>query len=215
MKDKFLRFFMGKMEKSVYIAAVSVIVCLATVIGSAAIAHNHNKKIDAALESLAQAESTAETASESASESVLVSDNETTTPQAQNANNEPAGDKALQYLTEYNKLTAEYEKKKAELEKQANITISGKNYALSPEPRPLPLRNFDTEEEYQQHLKKIEEEHKLWEVESQKVESQKSEDQRKADEAKSKANEARQKIIDLDEQYNNDVAKLKQKYGIS
>lgn len=73
MKEKFLQFFMGKMGKSVYIAAASAVVCVATVAGSTVAVHNHNQKIDTALESLEQAESITETVTESAAESVSAS----------------------------------------------------------------------------------------------------------------------------------------------
>ena len=215
MKEKLLQFFTGKMGKAVYISIASAVVCGVVVITSTVIVHNNNQKIDSVLESLTATESVAELSSESVTESVSNIGNTDSDAQAKAPNGEPAGDKALQYLAEYNALTEEYERKRAELEKQANIAISGRNYALSIEPKPLSQMNFDTEEEYQQHLKKIEEEHKLWEIESQKVESQKAEDQRKAAEANAKINEARKKISDLDEQYNKDVTKLKQKYGIS
>ena len=45
MKERFLRFFTGKLSKSIYIAVASAVVCGAVVIGSAVAVHNHNQEI--------------------------------------------------------------------------------------------------------------------------------------------------------------------------
>lgn len=218
MKEKFLQFFTGKMGKSVYIAAVSVIVCLATVIGSAAISHSHNKKIDTVLESLAQAESTAETVTESASESVSVLDKET---------NESNGDKALQYLAEYNKLTAEYEKKKAELEKKAVIPEEPDYILIKSKPvdksslvdSAYPELYMRDRAEYErlvaQYKAEYEQDLKKWEEQS-RTDEQINEQYKKEYEQKiSTAEAAKKEIENLDAQYKKDIATLKSKYGIA
>lgn len=192
MKEKFLQFFMGKMEKSVYVAAVSIIVCLATVVGSATITHNHNKKIDTALESLAQAKSTAETVSESAAENVSVSDKET---------NEPNGDKALQYLAEYEKLTTEYEKKRAEMEKDFLDVPND----CPPDEIRIKRKPDISDEEFQREVEKANKEN-----ESRKVEYE----ARCVSVATVNA-QIEKRIEQLDNQYKQDVATLKAKYGIA
>lgn len=216
MKNSFLRFFTGKMEKSVYVATVSVVVCLATVVGSVAIAHSQNKKIDTALESLAQAESTAETVTESVAESVSVSDKET---------NESNGDKALQYLAEYNKLTSEYEKKKAELEKQIYdvqkreviLQSAGEEPPISME-YPGSTNVADYPKYKADFDKSISENHSVWVERSRLYEEAYQYQSRIAEteyaSEKAKVDDAKRKLTALDAQYEKDVATLKAKYGI-
>ena len=118
MKEKLLQFFTGKMSKTIYISIASAVVCGAVVITSTVIVHNNNQKIDSVLESLTATESVAELSSENAIESVSDTGNTDSGAQAKAPNGEPTGDKALQYLAEYNTLTKEYEKNRTELEKQ-------------------------------------------------------------------------------------------------
>lgn len=187
MKNSFLRFFTGKMEKSVYVATVSVVVCLATVVGSVAIAHSQNKKIDTALESLAQAESTAET--ESVTESVSETD--------------ASNDKALQYISEYNKLTAEYKKKRAELSKEE---LAEPLYTKSKES--VEMEKLDqgmSDEGYQQKKEELERKNAEYEARYKAECSSIAAVNEQVD----------KKIKQLDEQYEKDIAALKEKYGIS
>lgn len=187
MKDSFLRFFMGKMEKSVYIAAVSVIVCLATVVGSTAIAHNHNKKIDAALENLTQVESINELYSASVTEM---------------ENNEPFSDKALQYLAEFDKLTAEYNRERADLESQI------KPLFLLEDEIGLPIEPIEQDSEEQIEWEKANA-NKISEIKSRNAEKQKQNETIEQSNA-----DIRSKLSLLDAQYEKDVAALKAKYGI-
>ncbi|MGN0554307.1 MAG: hypothetical protein ACI4LI_00240 [Candidatus Fimenecus sp.] len=223
MKEKFLQFFTGKIGKSVYIAAASAAVCAVTVIGSTVAVHNHNQKIDAVLESLAQAESITETVTESAAESVSASGEVNT---QQNANGEPAGDKALQYIAEYDKLTAEYQAKRAELEKQVYkvpiraITTS----AISSRPvRPIwNGRPNDTPEDISREQAeadaRYEIELKEWENASRTADEKYKSEQESINNAyaseKAKVDEAQRQIDALDAQYEKDVAALKERYGI-
>lgn len=185
MKEKFLQFFTGKMGKSVYIAAASAVVCVATVAGSTVAVHNHNQKIDAVLESLEQAESITETVTESAEESVSASGEVNT---QQNANGEPAGDKALQYIAEYDKLTAEYQSKRAELEKATVITTEAFTMSIDSNLTPEEIESYQNEEEaYNMRLD---------------------------DELTRRAN-AKKELEELEKQYEKDIAALKARYGIS
>lgn len=131
MKEKLLQFFTGKMSKSIYISIAAAVVCGAVVITSTVIVHNNNQKIDSVLESLAASESLSDSASESDTESISDVDNTDSGAQAKAPNGEPASDKALQYLAEYDKLTAEYEAKRAELAQETLMTAT-KRKRLSP-----------------------------------------------------------------------------------
>lgn len=194
MKEKFLQFFTGKMGKSVYIAAASAVVCVATVAGSTVAVHNHNKKIDTALESLAQAESITETVTESAADSVSASGEVNT---QQNANSEPAGDKALQYIAEYDKLTAEYQAKREKLLKDNQELLS----VLTTDCLPLKEKVTGTSPEASSLQAKIDSEY-----ESKKHEWEEKEKQAIA---------VQEQIDALDNQYEKDVVALKARYGIS
>ena len=112
MKEKFLQFFTGKLSKSIYIAVASAVVSGVAVITTVVVVHNNNQRLDTALESLNEQTATmAQT--ESATEDVSVTEGNDTTVPAQAANNEPAGDRALEYLAEYNRITEEYERERA------------------------------------------------------------------------------------------------------
>lgn len=176
------------MEKSVYIAAVSIIVCLATVVGSATIAHNHNKKIDAVLESLAQAESI----SELYSESVIGTEND-----------ESASDKALQYLAEFDKLTAEYNRERADLESQI------KPLFLLEDEIGLPIEPIEQDSEEQIEWEKANA-NKISEIKSRNAEKQKQNETIEQSNA-----DIRSELSFLDAQYEKDVAALKARYGIA
>lgn len=214
MKEKFLQFFTGKMGKSVYIAVASAVVCVATVAGSTVAVHNHNQKIDAVLESLAQAESITETVTESAAESVSASGEVNT---QQNANGEPAGDKALQYIAEYDKLTAEYQAKRAELEKQVYEVPRKKSIqTISSKPTRVTVRadaeNADALQE--QYDKEYESKLAEWEKAS-KADAESAEKlEREYVSEQAKVETAQKQIDALDAQYAKDVAALKARYGI-
>ncbi len=227
MKEKFLQFFTGKMSKSIYISIAAAVVCGAVVITSVVVVHDKNKKMDAVLESLSASESVTETVTESVTESVSVSDNTESQPQAKAANNEPAGDKALQYLAEYDKLTAEYKAKRAELEKQI-YDVSKKvatTYMTPTKPERWEWNGWygDTEEDISRKQKeydeKYERELKEWEQESRSIEQANNAEKEKIEKEyaseKAKVDEAQRQLNALDAQYQKDVAALKAKYGIA
>lgn len=217
MKEKLLQFFTGKMSKTIYISIAAAVVCGAVVIISTVIVHNNNQKIDSVLESLTATESVAELSSESVTESISDTDNTDSGAQAKAPNGEPAGDKAVQYLAEYDKLTKEYERKRAELAQETLMTATTKRKATSrPEPQLLSPDNgmFKTKEDYDVYLEEFQRQHSQWEQESRQAEIEESEAQRKADEEKARASEAQRKLDALDAQYEKDVAALKAKYGM-
>lgn len=197
MKDKFLQFFTGKMSKSIYISIAAAVVCGAVVITSTVIVHNNNQKIDSVLESLAASESVSESVAENVTESVLDADNTELNAQAKAPNGEPAGDKALQYLAEYDKLTAEYNEKRAKILKDNQELLSILTTECIP-PRKVVLDDSPESISRQAELDA--------EYESQKREWEEQEIQAKA---------IQSQITTLDTQYEKDVANLKAKYGIA
>lgn len=217
MKEKLLQFFTGKMSKTIYISIASAVVCGAVVITSIVIVHNNNQKIDSMQESLsALQENITELSSESATESVSNMGDTDSDAQAKAPNGEPAGDKALQYLAEYDKLTKEYERKRAELAQETLMTAIERQATLHPKPQLLSPDNgmFKTKEDYDVYLEEFQRRFSQWEQESQQAEIEESEAQRKADEEKARASEAQRKLDALDAQYEKDVAALKAKYGM-
>ncbi len=211
MKEKLLQFFTGKMGKAVYISIASAVVCGVVVITSTVIVHNNNQKIDSVLESLSASESVAELSSESVTESISDTDNTDSDAQAKAPNGEPAGDKALQYLAEYEKLTAEYKRKRAELVGK-KYTPNQKDELYEPTTRSrrqsMSGNYLETEEEYAAYLEEFQKKHQQWEQEIQKVEAQKIEERRQTDNAK-------KQLSELDAQYEKDVAALKARYGVT
>ncbi len=221
MKEKFLQFFTGKMSKSIYISIAAAVVCGAVVITSVVVVHDKNKKMDAVLESLSASESVTESVTETVTESVPVSDNTKSQPQAKAANDEPAGDKALQYLTEYNALTEEYERKRAELEQQTAPFPPRKIPELSPKPQRTiyKKRPTDSEETVSIRQEKLDEEYeqklKAWEMESQTFPQVKAQYDDKCASEQSIIESAKKELEALDAQYEKDVAALKARYGIA
>lgn len=192
MKEKLLQFFTGKMSKSIYIAITSAVVCGAVVITSTVIVHNNNQKIDSVLEGLSASENVSELSSENLTESVSTSDKNT----QQNANGEPAGDKALQYLAEYDKLTNEYQKKREKLlsDNQNLLSILTTDYHL----QKAQVTGTASKDISLQAELDAEYESRKRELESQE----------------SKAQEVQKQIDALDSQYEKDVEALKTRYGI-
>lgn len=227
MKVKLLQFFTGKMGKSVYIAIASAVVCGAVVITSTVIVHNNNQKIDSVLEGLSASESVSESASESVTENVSDTDNINSQPQAKAPNGEPAGDKALQYLAEYDKLTAEYQAKRAELEKISNSAVLKKviteNISSKPQRKIWNGSPNTPKEEIEKRQKELDLEYerqlKIWENESQSVAqsaaiAREEEEQRVINE-QTRIDNAKKQLVALDESYEKDVTALKEKYGIA
>ncbi|MEZ3496722.1 MAG: hypothetical protein K1V97_04055 [Lachnospiraceae bacterium] len=206
MKEKLLQFFTGKMGKAVYISIASAVVCGVVVITSTVIVHNNNKKIDSVLENLAASESVAELSSESVTESVSDTDNTDSGVQAKAPNGEPAGDKALQYLAEYDKLTEEYERKRAELEQQTTPFPPRKIPKLSQKPSEQDYKRRPPEE-YEAALK-------AWEMESQTFQQVQAQYESVCASERSIIDTAKKELEVLNAQYEQDVAALKAKYGI-
>ncbi len=205
MKEKFLQFFTGKMSKSIYISIAAAVVCGAVVITSVVVVHDKNKKMDAVLESLSASESVTESVTETVTESVPVSDNTKSQPQAKAANDEPAGDKALQYLAEYDKLTAEYEAKRAELEKELRYEELPNEPLLYDTVATYPNMS---DEEYRREKEKMEKENERFlSIYKSECESVNAINQH--------TKEIETKITTLDTQYEKDVAALKARYGIA
>lgn len=227
MKEKLLQFFTGKMSKTIYISIASAVVCGAVVITSTVIVHNNNQKIDSVLESLTATESVAELSSENAIESVSDTGNTDSGAQAKAPNGEPTGDKALQYLAEYDKLTAEYQAKRAELKNQI-YDVKEKKFvsAMTPEkpqrviwngqkgdsPEEIAKRQKEFDAQYERELKE-------WEKESQSIAQQNASNKARIENENSnehaKVDEAQRKLDALDAQYEKDVAALKARYGIA
>ena len=204
MKEKFLQFFTGKLSKSIYIAVASAVVCGAVVIGSAVAVHNHNQEIRT--ENTAS-ESVTETVTESATEDVSITEWNDTTAPAQAANNEPAGDRALEYLAEYNRITEEYERKRAELGKETAMSAGASSNDLH-EPQSRAQIEGEAAEEYATYLKDYEK--KLLEYEESSREAEE-----KAAEERGRVEKVQQQIDALDAQYEKDIAALKAQYGIA
>ena len=217
MKEKFLQFFTGKLSKSIYIAVASAVVCGAVVIGSAVAVHNHNQEIQ--MENT-DSESVTETVTESATEGVSVTEGNDTTAPTQAANNEPAGDRALQYLAEYDRITEEYEKKRAELEKETQTVIPKSVQIDNPKPQRIIYSGNSTEsaEDIAQKQAALDAEYERqleeWEKTSQEISQAQYELDKEYENNKAKVDEARKELDSLNAQYEKDIAALKERYGI-
>lgn len=205
MKEKFLAFFTGKAGKAAYIIAASAAVCAVAVVSTVVVVHNNNQKLNTALESLSAL------TSESESESVTKPSTEaeqTQTGSAQAANGSSGGskqeDKAIQYLAEYNRLTEEYEKKRAALEQQTSVPNWNKVYS---DDIAVTKLYGETDEEYKQRLSEVAAENEsrknAYEAESASVAA-----------VQEKANAAKTQLEKLEAQYQKDLAALKAKYGV-
>lgn len=208
MKEKLLQFFTGKMSKSIYISIAAAVVCGAVVITSTVIVHNNNQKMDSVLEGLSTSENVSELSSESLTESISASDNISS---QQNASGEPAGDKALQYLTEYDKLTAEYEAKRAELVKQRDsVPYDLVTEALREAPTYSKSNvHINWQEEYISEVHKWEDESRTYDASVSVAVSQAKAQQ------EDRQSTVQKQIDELDAQYQKEVAALKARYGVS
>lgn len=203
MKEKFLAFFTGKAGKAAYIIAASAAVCAVAVVSTVVVVHNNNQKLNTALESLSALTSESESVTEPSAEA-----EQTQAVSAQAANSSSGGnkqeDKAIQYLAEYNRLTEEYEKKRAALEQQTSVPEWNKVYAdaVAAE-KPY----WESDEEYAQRLSEVAAENESrrndYEAESASVAA-----------VQEKANSAKSQLKKLEEQYQKDLAALKAKYGV-
>lgn len=200
MKEKFLAFFTGKAGKAAYMIAASAAICAVAVVSTVVVVHNNNQKLNTALESLSALTSESESVTEPSTEA-----EQTQAVSAQAANGSSGGgDKAIQYLAEYNRLTEEYEKKRAALEQQTSVPEWNKVYAdaVAAE-KPY----WESDEEYAQRLSEVAAENESrrndYEAESASVAA-----------VQEKANSAKSQLKKLEEQYQKDLAALKAKYGV-
>lgn len=205
MNEKFSQFFKGKMSKSVYISAVSAVLCGAVAITSTVIVHEKNKKIDSILNNTVSSGSTTESViddteitvsdeSKSAETSSEIAPNSSfteiqfTKSTEKGTSTEPTNDNAIQYLKEYEKLTNEYNRKRSILEEQ---TQTYKHLTMKP---------FDkTDSNYDELMSEYNDISKY---------------NADVDEKNKKAEESIEQINDLDNQYKKDIENLKTKYGI-
>lgn len=229
MKEKFLAFFTGKAGKAAYIIAASAAICAVAVVSTVVVVHNNNQKLNTALESLSAL--TSESESESVTEPSTEAE-QTQTVSAQAANGSSGGgDKAIQYLAEYNRLTEEYEKKRAALSEDLVCTAKGYNTITKKQlfntPRPLyPIRNgSETDEQFTRRIEQYKKDLSVWEdasraydvsvsVEESKAAEREKEAQSRAAEEKKRVENAQMQLDELDAQYKKDIEALKQKYGI-
>ena len=229
MKEKFLAFFTGKAGKAAYMIAASAAVCAVAVVSTVVVVHNNNQKLNTALESLSALTSQSE--SESVTEPSTEAE-QTQTVSAQAANGSSGGgDKAIQYLAEYNRLTEEYEKKRAALSEDLVCTAKGYNTITKKQlfntPRPLyPIRNgSETDEQFTRRIEQYKKDLSVWEdasraydvsvsVEESKAAEREKEAQSRAAEEKKRVENAQKQLDELDAQYKKDIEALKQKYGI-
>ena len=230
MKEKFLAFFTGKAGKAAYMIAASAAVCAVAVVSTVVVVHNNNQKLNTALESLSALTSQSE--SESVTEPSTEAE-QTQTVSAQAANGSSGdGDKAIQYLAEYNRLTEEYEKKRAALSEDLVCTVTKQTVQEFTDPFPQKVKPkyptkywSETDEAYAARVEQYKKDLASWEEESHAYEVAVSVEESKAAEREKEAQsrvagekkrgENAQKRLDvLDAQYKKDIEALKQKYGI-
>lgn len=230
MKEKFLAFFTGKAGKAAYIIAASAAICAVAVVSTVVVVHNNNQKLNTALESLSALTSQSE--SESVTEPSTEAE-QTQAVSAQAANGSSGGgDKAIQYLAEYNRLTEEYEKKRAALSEDLVCTVTKQTVQEFTDPFPQKVKpKYPTKywsetdeayaarvEQYKKDLASWEEESHAYEVavsvEESKAAEREKEAQSRAAEEKKRVENAQKRLDELDAQYKKDVEALKQKYGI-
>lgn len=220
MNEKFSQFFKGKMSKSVYVSVVSTVLCGAVAVTSTVVVHNKNKKIDSILNNTVSSSSTTESIIDDTE--ITVSDESKSAESSVESvsNSEPANDKAMQYLKEYEKITAEYEKKRAELsEKISPIPqITRTKFPSKPQLRPRSQGGggnwLETEEEYASYVAQYELNLKKWEEESiaYSIENSKADEQ--IQQHKTEQEKIQNQIKQLDEKYKRDIENLKKQYGI-
>lgn len=232
MKEKFLAFFTGKAGKAAYIIAASAAICAVAVVSTVVVVHNNNQKLNTALESLSALTSESENERESVTEPSTEAE-QTQTVSAQAANGSSGGgDKAIQYLAEYNRLTEEYEKKRAALSEDLVCTVTKQTVQEFTDPFPQKVKpKYPTKywsetdeayaarvEQYKKDLASWEEESHAYEVavsvEESKAAEREKEAQSRAAEEKKRVENAQKRLDELDAQYKKDVEALKQKYGI-
>ena len=231
MKEKFLAFFTGKAGKAAYMIAASAAICAVAVVSTVVVVHNNNQKLNTALESLSALTSESENERESVTEPSTEAE-QTQAVSAQAANGSSGGgDKAIQYLAEYNRLTEEYEKKRAALLEDLVCTAKEYNAAAKNQlfntPRPsYPVRSgSETDEQFASRIEQYKKDLAVWEdasraydvsvsVEESKAAEREKEAQSRVAEEKKRVENAQKRLDELDAQYKKDIEALKQKYGI-
>ena len=225
MKEKFLAFFTGKAGKAAYMIAASAAICAVAVVSTVVVVHNNNQKLNTALESLSALTSESESVTEPSTEA-----EQTQAVSAQAANGSSGGgDKAIQYLAEYNRLTEEYEKKRAALSEDLVCTVTKQTVQEFTDPFPQKVKpKYPTKywsetdeayaarvEQYKKDLASWEEESHAYEVavsvEESKAAEREKEAQSRAAEEKKRVENAQKRLDELDAQYKKDVEALKQK----
>ena len=228
MKEKFLAFFTGKAGKAAYMIAASAAICAVAVVSTVVVVHNNNQKLNTALESLSALTSESESVTEPSTEA-----EQTQAVSAQAANGSSGGgDKAIQYLAEYNRLTEEYEKKRAALSEDLVCTVTKQTVQEFTDPFPQKVKpKYPTKywsetdeayaarvEQYKKDLASWEEESHAYEVavsvEESKAAEREKEAQSRVAEEKKRVENAQKRLDELDAQYKKDIEALKQKYGI-
>lgn len=219
MKEKFIKLITNK---SFYIPFASVAVCTAVVGSSAAYVHHNNEKLDKAYNELTNTATVSQSIEDTAT-APLSAEPESKT----NNGNHNGEDKAIKYLAEYDRITAEYQKKRAKLETKISLVPKPVKPAkpiipeLRSKPNKRPYYINETEEEYNAYLAQYEKDLAKWEEESRQYDIEESkrdveEASRKTEREKDEAERAKiQKQIDnLEKQYQKDIENLKKQYGI-
>lgn len=192
---KLLEFFSGK---STQISIISVALCLVIAVSAGVAIHNNNKRVDNALNALSSTSTTegvsestgeTETSTESTTETTSKKQNKTTTTVT-----EPAGDRTAQYIAEYNRITKEYEEKRAQIESWES--------SYKPIYRHTDAYNgHGTKEQYESRCKEISEY-------NSSVDADYSEHCSLLEEME------KEQLKELDEQYESDIRELKREFGI-
>lgn len=221
MKEKLSKLF--KM-KSFYISVASVALCGAVTAASVIIVHNNNRKLDAALAGL----NDTKTAAQNIEDTAVVLNEQGNGNDSKDGQGE---DKAIQYLAEYDRITAEYEKNKAELNQFLFVTnIDNDEIPTTAAPLRSKPNKSDrywgwTDEQYSEYLDQYEKDLAAWEEESRQYDISVSaaESKRAAEEAsiqaeyaknKAKTEKVQKQLDQLELQYKNDIEKLKNQYGV-
>jgi len=211
--SKFTEFFKAKATQ-IAITAVSASLVIGASAGVAI--HNNNKKLEAALHELSNTsttESVTESSSETTTESTTESTTVSTTKKTTTTTTEPAGDRTIQYLAEYERITNEYEKKRAELTAKKKAIA---NDTTSETLRDSPTLNLDElnglpENEREEMIDKHSSDLLDWVEESKAYEASVS---KQLNELEAQENAVQKQIDELDAQYKKDINALKIKYGI-
>ncbi len=193
---KLLEFFSGK---STQISIISVALCLVIAVSAGVAIHNNNKRVENALNALSST-STTEGVSESTGETETSTESTTeTTSKKQNKTTatvtEPAGDRTAQYIAEYNRITKEYEEKRAQIEvAEPSLYTPGYKYTDA-------YNGHGTKEQYESSCKEISEYNSSLDRDYSELYS-------------SCIEYKEERLKKLDEQYENDIRELKREFGI-